>query len=1030
MKTSILLLIGLTCSLFAVAQQNPNVQGTITNPEGQPLAGVTIVVKGTPNGATSNDKGQFAILAKTGDTLQLTYLGFNKKEIAVDAAQPLSIVLTPVTARLDEMIVIGYGTQKKEDVTGAVGTIDMSKVSNQPISGANEALAGQIAGVQVNTSNGIPGGGPDVVVRGIGAIGAGSAPLYVVDGFPLPETSSGASQISNPLAYISPNDIASISVLKDASATAIYGSRGANGVVMITTKKGATGEAKVNLSVYRGWQSIPDQQKPPLMNARQFATFMKESILDQNRLTGDNKPIPDIYQDPEKLGKGTDWFNAMTRVAPIQDVHLSITGGNDNFNAYLSGEYFQQQGVVLGTDFNKYALRANVNGRLLNKIHVGANVSFTYTKGNTDLTGGKGRGDAFGYALVASPVAPVYNADGSYNTIIESPGTFKYPNPVMLVNEVTNRSEDYRVLGSAYVQYDILDGLRFKSTFNVDLFANNRYYFYPSNLPTLNTPPPTITNGSYTAGHYLNWLNENSLTYQHTFDGGHAITVLLNLSEQKQDDFSADFKGTEYPDDLIETLNAASLITGGTNTDGWAMASWLGRINYTYQDKYLLTATIRRDGSSRFGNNNRWGTFPSAAIGWVLTKEPWLKPSPAVSHLKLRLSYGVAGNDQIGNFSYVGRIGINNYILGGSNLVHGQTVNSLANINLGWEKTNEFNLGIDYGLLEDRITLNINAYERRTTALLLDLQIPPSSGFSSVTSNVGEVQNRGLEVGIQSTNIQHKNFQWTTNLNIAFNKNKTLSLGSLDTIRSGSVNANAFHSVTVVGQPVGMFYGYQVLGLYQDEADVANSPAFPGAIPGNLKMADNDGDGKIDRSDFAIIGNPYPEFTYGITNTWTYRNLSLRVLMTGSYGAERFKISYVYLHNTDGPFNVLTDVIDRWHSADQPGDGRTPTTAGLSQGRIMYRDPNSGMVFNASYLWVKNIMLSYTLPERFTNKVIRSLQVYGSVQNAWVFTPYPFGNPAVTNYGGLGGGGALVPGIDYSSYPVPRTITVGINMSF
>ncbi|MBX6381014.1 MAG: TonB-dependent receptor [Thermoflavifilum aggregans] len=1032
-KITSLLVIFISLCIGAQAQEQ-GISGIVTSENGSPLAGVTVLIQGTTTGTTTDNNGRFQINAKKGQTLIFRYIGYQEKRVPVDDQSSFSVVLSPSTSQLNEIVVVGYGTQRRQDVTGSVGTVNMKQVVNQPITGANEALAGQIPGVQINTSNGIPGGGPEVVVRGIGAIGAGSQPLYVVDGFPLPETSSETSQTQNPLAYISPDDIESITVLKDASATAIYGSRGANGVVIITTKHGQSGRARLSLNVYSGLQTIPKQEKPPLMNAAQFAEFMKESIEDNNAYLGTNTPIPPIYQNPDSLiGKGTDWFDAITRKAPIQDININVSGGTNNITSYLSGEYFHQEGVVLGTSFDRYSVRSNVEGNFNDKLKLGVNASIIYSKGNNDVTGGQGRYETgFGEAIVASPIPPIYNPDGTYNAMIQSPGTFLYPNPVMVLKNTTNKTDNTRIIGTAYMQYEILAGLAFRSTINIDLFNQNHYYFHPSILGTLFVPPPTLPYGYYATSHYLNWANENSLTYTHQFKGGHSISAVVDLSEQRQDNYAGTFNGSQYPDDHIQTLNAAALITGGSSADGWAMASYLGRINYDYKQKYLLTATIRRDGSSRFGPNNRWGTFPSAAIGWVLTKEPWFKPSKWVTNLKIRASYGITGNDQIGNFTYEGQVGINNYITGGSNLAYGQTINSLANPNLGWEKTKEINIGLDYSLLNNQVTLNADAYQRRTTALLLNLQIPPSSGFSSVIQNVGEVQNTGLEIGINSTNISNEHFSWTTSFNISFNRNKTLSLGPIDTIRSGLSGEGHPTNVTIVGKPVGMFYGYKFLGLYQSQDDINKSPHFPGAIPGNMKVADIDGNGIIEPvKDFTIIGNPYPKFNYGLTNILTYRNWTLRILITGSYGAQRLKASYEYFHNIDGVFNVLTDVIDRWRSPQQPGNGKVPTTAGTSYGRVMYRDVSSLWVYDASYLWFKNILLSYTLPKRITGNLLSDAEIYASVENAFIITPYPFGNPAVTNYGDAHGvGGALVPGIDFSSYPVPRTFTIGIRVNY
>ena len=1016
------------------SQQEITAHGTVLSAiDSTPLPGATIRIKGTPQGTVTAGNGQFSIKAMPGAQLLISSVGYDQAAVEV-VTPPIKIFLQPATGKgaLDQVVVVGYGSQRKQDVTGSVGIVDMETVSKQPIVGANEALAGQIPGVQVNFTNGIPGGGPEVQIRGVGAIGAGSTPLYVVDGFPLPSGSSGGVQISNPLNDIPPGDIASISVLKDASGTAIYGSRGANGVVIITTKQGVSGKLKFNMDAYTGWQRIPEKEVPSMMNASQFALFQKEMIEDNDALNGTKTPIPEIYQHPEALGKGTDWFDAITRVAPMININFSLSGGSKNFKIYASGGYMNQQGVVLATDYSKFFLRFNMTGLIGKKITVGLNLSPTYSYGHNGVTGGNERGDAFGAWEVANPIPAIYNEDGTYNAMIGTAGTWNQPNPVMVLKESVHRQTETHLLTSTYINYEILPTLTFKSTFNVDLDYQNQKNFTPSILGSTNNPPPHIPSGSYGERHYLNWANENSLTFKKAFDGGHALTVLGVFSEQKQSDNSAAFNGSEYPDDAIQTLNAAALITGGTYAGSWALASYLGRVNYAYQDKYLLTATVRRDGSSRFGQNNRWGTFPSFALGWDVAREPWMQSrSSALNQFKIRASYGITGNDQIGNFTYLSQLNSSNYVFGGS-LASGRVISSISNQDLAWERTAEVNLGLDIGLLNNKITFTADFYQSRTKSLLLNLNIPNSSGFTSTIANVGKVQNKGFELSLNTVNMSTKDFNWTSNFNFTLNRNKTLELGPNESeIQSASNMEGHPTNITRIGLPVGMLFGYKVLGLYRNAEDVASNPAFPDAIPGNLKMLDANGDGEITPvADFTIIGNPYPKFNYGFSNNMTYKRLSLNFVFSGSYGADRYKGNYASLHNIDGIFNVPTDVIDRWRSEDNPGSGKVPTTAGASLGRVMFRDINSWAIYKASYLWCRNISLSYNLPERFAKGLFKSVQVYGSIQNAFILTNYP-GNPAVSNYTGANGyGTALTPGVDYTNYPVPRTFVLGIKLSY
>lgn len=1005
--------------------QKPNVSGQLTDAgNGTVLPSVTIGVKGSSHGTFSDANGRYTIAAQPSDSLVFSFVGYVTKTIHVGNRTRISVQLEPSNKVLNQVVVVGYGTQQKKDVTGSVGIVSMKNIKDMPVAGPDQALAGQIAGIQVSTSNGIPGGGPQVQVRGIGAVGAGSQPLYVVDGYPL---TSSSDEVSNPMNAINPADIESMAVLKDASATAIYGSRGANGVVLITTKRGSSGIPTVQLTANYGLQSIPQKGRPNLMNGQEFAQFRKEAIEDNIRFTEHREPteadIPEVYRHPELIGEGTNWFDAITRTAPMEEINLNMSGGTEKIRTYISAGYFNQDGVILNTGYQRFSVRANVDANVSDKFKVGFNIAPSYTtrKGNAR---GEGRGETFG---TASPIEPIYNADGSYNAYIQSPGTFGLTNPVMALEQTINKSKSSRILFNVYGEYEIVKNLKFKSTFNVDYQEGSAEYFRPSTLANENAAPPSIPSGSYSSGNYLNWLNENTLTYQYNTSNGHAFTGLLGYSVQSQKEQYAGFNGTNFPDDDIKTLNAAATLTGGTDKTEWALLSYLARVNYAYKDKYLVTATVRSDGSSRFGPDNRWGTFPSVALGWRLSQEDFMKSSRLFSDLKLRASYGFTGNFNIGNYPYMSNIGTSDYVLGGA-LAGGRVMNSLGNPVLGWEKMRELNIGVDVGLWKDRLYLTADVYKRNTQDLLLNVEIPQSSGFGNVTENKGDMENKGLEIGISSRNIETKSFTWTTNANISFNRNKVLALGTDNApIYSGNSSEGNPTNVSIVGQPLAMLYGYVFDGIYQNQAEVDKGPAFPGAIPGNIRYKDIDGNGVINpREDFAIIGNPYPKFNWGLTNILNYKNFDLRILVVGSEGADRLHATNDYNGNIDGVFNVRKDVADRWRSEENPGNGRVPTTNGSGRGRVMYRDVSSLTVEKNNYAWVKNITLGYSIPHK---GFIQSARVYASIQNALLFTKYS-GNPEITNYIGKGGSGALVPGIDYSNYPVPRIFTLGTNLTF
>ncbi len=1005
-------------------QDRKTISGVVIDERGDPVIGANISEKGTTNGTITDMDGKFTLAVAERAILLVSYIGYNTQEIAVDNRTALTLRLTEDSQSLDEVVVVGYGTQRARDVTTSVANISMKNVKEMPVTGLDQALSGQVAGVMINSSNGIPGGGPQIQIRGLGAVGADSQPLYVVDGFALPSTSS---QKSNPINDIPPQDIASITILKDASATAIYGSRGANGVILVTTRRGQTGAPRVQVSAFTGLQQVIPQEKPNMMNAQEFAQFQKERFEDNGL------EVPELYRNPEALGKGTDWFDELTRIAPVNEINLSVSGGNEKIMSYVSAGYTNQSGVVINTDYQRFSARANVDANLLKGLNLGLSLAPTFTKKTRDMMGGDGRSTELGWAAAANPIPPVYKPDGSYNEMIDDGAgvAWRYQNPVQSMKEIDQNTEAQRLIATLFAEYEFIRGLKFKTAFNADWSGSNYRSFRPSTIGETNQSPPTIPWSRYYQQSYLNWSSENTFTYDKQI-GNHSFTALLGFTYQTQTNQSGDFTGNDYTSDEVHTMNAASRIgTWGTSIEDWSLISYLARATYNYKQKYLLTATIRRDGSSRFGEDNRWGMFPSGSIGWRLSEEYFLKDVKWLSDLKLRASYGLAGNFQIGNYTYMSQITKSNYVFHNS-LAGGRQMEKVGNPNLGWERVYEWNAGIDFGILNDRVLLLVDFYKRNTKDLLLDVELPASSGYTTAKENNGNLQNTGLEISVNSRNIRTSDFMWTTNANIAFNKNKVISLGrdNAPILTGFSGEQNPTH-ITMVGKPLGLFYGYVVEGLYtQAEIDDPNVPKFPGAIAGNLKVKDVDGSGDITAvNDFDIIGDPYPDFTFGITNTLIYKNLDLRIQMTGAVGGQLLKTQYEYTHNTDGIFNVTKDMANRYRSESQPGNGRIPTASGTSRGRVMYRDVNSDWVIDNDYLWVKNITLGYTFSNGI-GRILSNARVYFSIQNAFLITGYD-GNPEVTNYGTSGSkSGTMVPGVDYTAYPVPRTYSLGVNLTF
>ena len=1005
-------------------------QGKIINDEGGPLVGVTIRIQGTDNGTVSDASGTFKIEISDNAILEVSYIGFQSQEVQVGEKNNIIIQMHPLASGLNQIVVVGYGTQKNKDLTGAIGTISMKNIQDQAVTGADQLLTGQVSGVQVTQPAGIPGGGPTIQIRGIGAIGAGSQPLYVVDGFPLPRSSS---VMSNPLNNILPEDIASISVLKDASATAIYGSRGANGVVLIETKKGSAGKMQIQISASRGTQVIPKKGRPDLMNAREFAQWRKDAITSDIRYEQGREPtlddIPLEYRDPQQYGKGTDWFEEVTRVAPMEEFRFSVSGGNELIKSYISGGYLKQDGVVIGTDYSRFSFRANVDANIHDKVKVGLNLAPTFSKQNLSSVGGNGRNEpGFGYALSASPIPSVYNDDGTFIPMISSTNTFSFANPLMVVQELKNESQVFHGIVNGFIQYNPLKSLTLKSAINLAYSNTQSSQFHPSYIGGTNQSPPVIPSGQFGSPSYLNSDFENTIAYQNEFGQGHNISAVAGYTFQKNSSTSATFNGRDYPSDDVETLNAAATITGSTTEEEWSLISYFARLSYSYQDKYLLTGTFRRDGSSRFGGNNKWGGFPSGSLGWRISEEPFMKSVKWITELKLRASYGITGNFNIGDYAYVSHIGTSDYVLGGSR-APGQILTSLGNPDLKWERSREINIGLDAGLWNGRLSLTADLYKRNTVDMLLNDEVPSSSGFSEVIVNRGNIVNRGLELGITSVNLgSGSQVKWNTNLTFTINRNKVLALGNSGApIYAGFGGGGEASNITMIGKPVGMFFGWDLLGLYQNEADIKNSPSYPTVVPGDLKFRDVNGDGKLTEfDDFTIIGNPYPDFTWGMTNVFDYKNFNLRVLLTGSYGGEMYREDHHYYHNTDGVFNVSRDQLKAWKSLDDPGNGKVPNNAG-SESRRFYRMVNSGALENNTYLWIKNVTLGYDLLNKL--KDISNIHIYLSVQNAVLFTGYGGSNPEGSNYNASSGDGVLAPGLDFVSYPVPRIITLGVELS-
>jgi len=1009
--------------------QDLKVSGRVTDAnDNTALPGVSVRVRESNQGVATDKDGAFSVRAAKGNTLVFTMVGFYVKEVVVGNETTLNIKLSPNNTNLNEVVVIGYGSREKKDLTGSVSTISSAQVKDLPVAAIDQKLIGQIPGVQISSTTGAPGGGTDIKVRGSGSIGAGDNPLFVIDGFAISNTSG---QSYNPLNVLSPDDIESVTVLKDASSTAIYGSRGANGVIVITTKKGRKGTQVVSLNSYFGVQQVPQKGRPQVLNGTEYAQFRKDMIVDafaSQGKTATDADIPVQFRNPSQYGAGTNWYDAVLRTAIQNNVNASIRGGTEATQYSFSVGRLEQQGTIRYTDYNRYTLQANVQSALSKRLKVGLNLA----PGGGIQNGASvetGQRDVLTRTLWLSPIVPITDANGNRTLFINSPGAIGAGNPLNTLQYGGANSKYFRGLASAFAELEIINGLKAKYTYNIDYSTNSSFQFSPSNVygETGNqNPNPPIPN-SYTAhSSTFNWLSEFVLSYDKNIGKDHKINAVVGYTAQKERYDGYGFSANNYPDDLVQSINAAALLNnGGAGIEKWSLISYLARVNYSFKDKYLLTATIRSDGSSRFGANKRYGSFPSAAIGWRVTQEDFMKDITWINNLKLRGSYGRSGNFNIGNYSYASSISGANYAFGGQ-LASGRVSTSVSNQDLTWENSDETDLGMDLSVLGNRVNFTVDYYSRVTTGMLFNNEIPLSSGFSSALVNVGKVRNRGFEFAVNTTNLTGA-LTWNTNLNVTVNRNKVLALNQDNaTIYSGRSGEGNYTHKTEVGKPLGQFFGYVLEGVYRDQADFNNSPKNASSVVGSIKYKDVDGNGIIEPvKDFAVIGNPYPAFTYGITNNFGYKNFDLSIMVMGSQGGHILKTSNEFSTNIDGVFNVDRKVLNRWRSPSNPGDGVTPTTNG---GRVLYRDVNSGWVEDASFLRIQNLTLGYNLKQKFitNSKIFKGLRLYGSIQNLVTFTKYSGGNPeALTN-----GSSVLTPGRDFVGYPLPRTMIIGVNMTF
>jgi TonB-linked SusC/RagA family outer membrane protein len=1027
-----------------VFAQSLTIKGRVTDIKGAPLIGASVTIKGTNKATSTATNGTYSITVPNQQAiLVFSFISFISEERLVGTNSELNVILNDDNVKLNEVVVVGYGEQKRKLLSTSISTVTAKQMEDRLVATPGEALEGQIAGVNITQASGDPGNAPVIQIRGLGSIGAGNSPLFVVDGYPL----NSADDFNQ----ISPADIESIQVLKDAAAAAIYGSRGGNGIVIVTTKRGKAGTTKFSFTGASGVQDIT--KKVAVLDKDQYIDYVRDAFVNSG------KTLPAFYNDPASL-PNTNWQDQIFRTGFINNYALSASGGTDKVTFNVTGSYFDQKGIIKATDFDRYTLRASLDAKLTSKLKLSFNIAPSYTINDQTSTGGglnnsaiygigtnpTGIGGAVLSALLQPPVLPVKIANGDYSYVpLQFAGTGQTfagnpYNPVAVLDLYKDRTTTGRVLSNTAIEYDIINGLKFRSTFGFEAIINNRNWYVPAtlqsdNAPTANLSTPLISNvrSRTTEGLNYNYVSENTLTYDKVINSVHNISLLAGYSFQKNtynEDSQYGQSGTTT-NTLVQYPTDAGIILGTVGYSANALISTFGRINYSYKDKYIFSASLRSDGSSRFGENKQYATFPAFSGAWRVGEEDFAKEVPEISELKIRASYGVSGNNNIGDFSSQSYTQQVNYVFGAGQAspVFGYSPNSLANPNLTWEINKQFDIGLDLGLFADRISFTGDVYRRTTTSLLLSQGVPAIFGFAtSILSNVGEVRNDGLELAVKSVNLTGK-LKWTTDMNISFNRNKVISLSGGGAFVGYDAAFGYTNSIRLVpGQPMSSFYGYKQIGVYKDQNDVNNSPkwAAGGSSPGDVKYADINGDGKIDGSDITNIGSPLPKFTYGISNRFSYGRFDLSFLLQGSYGNKILNAADRYNDYYSGSFNVRTNALNRWESPEDPGDGMTP--------RAVLTNPSSTTVlstrniFDGSYLRIRNVTVDYIFPPKITNALkISSIRVYVTAENLYTFTHYFGYNPDVNV---LAASTQPRYGVDQGTYPIARTFSLGLNVGF
>ncbi len=969
----IVLLLAFGCS--SAWAQNTTTTGRVTSENGESIPGVSILLKGTTTGTISDADGNFSINANEG-VLQFSFIGYKPVEVLIDKQASIKVVMIEDLTTLDQVVVIGYGTQQKKDITGAVSVIDEKAFDSRPNTQFGNLIQGKTAGVQVISPSGKPSAGFSMRIRGTSSISGSSEPLYVVDGVPSSDTRS-----------INPADIENISILKDASSAAIYGAQGANGVVLITTKKGKSGTPRVEFSTYTGFSS--PWKKLKVLNSEQYRDLMTEfgQTTDWSQYT-----------------ENTDWQNEIFQTGRSQNYQLSISGKNENTTYYISGGWIKQLGAVRSSEMDRYNFKVNLEQKMSNWLKVGTNLNYVRyhdvdVSDNTNVNSG---GVILGM-LSTPPNVGIFRPNGTYTA-----NPFQdWENPVAGTDGSQRNYKNQRLLGNAYAEANFLSDFKFRSNVGVDYQNGVNDYFLDPFLTSYGRSKKGIGRNSTNLSNY--YILDNTLSYQKSINEIHNITALVGSVVQKTRWENNSIEKTGFSSNSIPTTNAGSTIVSASNDKSEkANASFISRLTYDYKGKYLLTANFRADGSSAFGENKRWGYFPSVSVGWRISDESFFQGVTSfMDDVKLRAGWGLVGND-IGAYAYIGRVGTGaNYPIGGS-ILPGTYPASIQNNDLKWESTEQTNIGLDVAILNSRVSLSADVYVKNTSDLLLYVPLPKSTGFDTGLQNVGKVQNKGIELQISSHNI-NKDLVWDTDFNITFNRNKVVSIIGQQ-ITGGGVAGRGDVSYSVEGKPLGMFFGYVEGGV---------DPAT-----GDVYYVDKNGESTFTPAadDRTFIGNPNPDFIYGMTNTVSYKNFNLSIFLQGSQGNDVFNATRIETEGMTDAKNQSQVVANRWRVPGDVTDIPRATWGNTNNSRLSTR-----FVEDGSYLRAKAVTLSYMVPNSAIAKLhINSAKVYVTGENLFTITGYKGYDPEVNAFGGSN----TAQGVDYGTFPQMRNLIVGLNFSF